>query len=219
MTRNVYLDDPRPPLAELGLWCGKRIYDDATKEWLAQSGHYLDAPPPGALLVVSLEQTVPGLFGPVPGGGLRGLSVLGRPIARNLPQDGTIAEITRFVLVPELHKTKVASLFLRCAAELWFGRADAVAMITYHDRTRHTGCIYKKAGFKKDGVTRAGTRRGTWKSRPNREQAASSEEASKRRWRLEAGTVRAGVGARVLGKLIALSEPDELPTPRARGDE
>lgn len=191
----VYLVDARPFLASHGYWVRVRIYDDATKEWLARSGHYLDAPPPGALLVISLEQTIPGLFGPVPGGGLRGLAVLGRPIARNLPQDGAVAELTRFVLVPDLpHET--ASHVLRVAVETWFGRPTAQSVITYHDRTRHTGCIYKKAGFKKDGYTRKATRRGTWNSRPGREQATSSEVPNKRRWKIDRDGVVAAIATR-----------------------
>lgn len=161
----IYSEDARQELRDLGFWCGTRRYDDATKDWIARSGHYLDAPPPGALMVVSLEPFAPGLFGPVPSGALHGLAVLGRPVARNLPQDSTWAELTRFVLARELEKMRVASLVLRVAAELWFGRPRAERLISYHDRSRHSGCIYRKAGFRKDGVTRAGTRRGTWGSR------------------------------------------------------
>lgn len=180
---SVYADDPRPFFTELGLWAGTRKYDLHAREWLAKSGHYLDAPPPGAIMTAAIERMVPGLFGPVPGGDIVGLALLGRPVARNLPQDGSVGELTRFVLDPSLPKG-TASHFLRVAFECWFQRDGAVAAITYHDRTRHTGCIYKKAGMRKDGVTRAGTRRGTWSSRPGREQAASSEEPSKRRWRI-----------------------------------
>jgi hypothetical protein len=196
-TVGIYAEDPRPWLHELGLWCGTRTYDDRTKEWLAKSGHYLDAPPPGALMCVSLESLTRGLFGPVPSGELFGLALLGRPIARNLPQDGTMAELTRFVLVKGLAE-QTASRVLRVAAELWSGRPLSQAIISYHDRSRHSGCIYKKAGFRKNGVTRAGTRRGSWSSRPGREQGASSEEPSKRRWRLDCADVRAGVALRTL---------------------
>lgn len=143
-------------------------------------------------MTVSVEPLTPGLFGPVPSGQLLGLAVLGRPIARNLPQDSTWAELTRFVLVPELPR-ETASHVLRVAAELWSVRPRSEVLISYHDRTRHSGCIYKKAGFRKDGVTRAGTRRGTWSSRAGREQATSSEAPSKRRWRLDAADVRAGI--------------------------
>lgn len=193
----VYAEDPRPWLLEHGMVVVVRTYDDAVKDWLLRrSGHYLAAPPPGALLSMSLERLVPGLFGPVPSGGeLLGLTLLGRPIARNLPQDGTWAELTRFVLAPGLPK-ETASHVLRCVAEHWFSRARTDKIISYHDRSRHSGCIYRKAGFRKDGVTRAGTRRGTWKSRPGREQAASSEVASKRRWRLDGDEVRSALWMR-----------------------
>lgn len=192
---DVYTEDARPWLRAHGLVVCTRIYDDRAKEWLARSGHYLDSPPPGALMTVSLKPLVAGLFGDVPSGELLGMGVLGRPIARNLPQDSTWAELTRFVLVKDLPR-ETASHMLRVAAELWFGRPRAAVFISYHDRTRHSGCIYKKAGFRKDGVTQAGTRRGTWASRAGREQAASSEVPSKRRWRLDAADVRAGIAAR-----------------------
>lgn len=194
-TVRLYADDPRVWLRAHELWCGTRCYDDETKQWLKKSGHYPDAPPPGALLAVSLESFVPGLFGPVPSGALFGLALLGRPIARNLPQDGSWAELTRFVLAPGLAK-ETASHVLRVAAELWSARPISEALISYHDRSRHSGCVYRKSGFRKDGVTRAGARRGTWASRPGREQGASSEVPSKRRWRLDCVDVRAGVALR-----------------------
>jgi hypothetical protein len=171
-------------LTARGLWCGLRSYDDVTKAWLGKSGHYLDKPPPGALIAVSLQPLVDGLFGPCVGPGLLGLAVLGRPVARNLPQDGTWAELTRFVLAKEL-PTHAASNMLRVVIDRWFARPTAETLISYHDRSRHSGCIYKKAGMRKDGVTRPGTRRGSWGSRPGREQGVSSEEPSKRRWRID----------------------------------
>lgn len=199
----IYSEDARLWLAARGFWVGTRSYDDATKAWLAKSGHYLDAPPPGALLVVSLESYTDGLFGRVPSGALYGLAVLGRPVARNLPQNGTWAELTRFVLERRFEKDHTASHMMRVAAELWSKRPTSEALISYHDRTRHSGCIYKKAGFRKDGVTRPGTRRGSWSSRPGREQGASSEMPSKRRWRLDAVDVRAGVALRDAATLVS----------------
>lgn len=189
MIVELYAADALVWLATHGLCARNRSYDDATKAWLAKSGHYLDAPPPGALMVVSLETLTQGLFGPVPSGHLRGLAVLGRPISRNLPQDSTWAELTRFVLAKDLPR-ETASHFLRVAVELWCGRQRSEAMISYHDRSRHSGCIYKKSGFRRNGVTRPGTRRGTWGSRPGREQGASSEAASKRRWKIDCADVR-----------------------------
>lgn len=191
MTRpaDVYAEDPRPWLAARGLWAGTRSYDDRTKEWLARSGHYLGAPPPGALLAVSVEPLVPGLFWPVPSGELLGLGLLGRPNARMLPQDATWAELTRFVLDPALPR-ETASHVIRVAVELWFARPRAATLISYHDRARHSGCIYRKAGMRKDGTTKAGAARGTWATRGGREQAISSEESSKRRWRIDAVDVR-----------------------------
>ena len=148
--------------------------------WLARSSHYINNPPPGCLFAVGAKRLVPGLFGDVGGGPLVGLCVVGRPVARQLPQDGTMGEITRFVLVPGLpHGT--ASALLRRAAEIAPTRGVRV-LIAYHDRTRHTGCIYKKAGFRRDGVV--AKRTPGWNSRPNRK-SADYEQTSKRRWRLE----------------------------------
>ncbi len=180
------MEDPRAWLASVGLWAGVHSYDDAAKQWLARSGHYLAAPPPGALLSVGVEPLVDGLFGPVPSGELVGMALLGRPNARMLPQDGEWAELTRFVLDGKL-PTGTASRVLRVAIELWFARPGAQTLISYHDRTRHSGCIYRKAGFRKDGVTRAGSRRGSWGTRSGRAQSVSSEAASKRRWRIDRG--------------------------------
>ncbi len=174
-------------LAGNGLHAGVISYDDATKKWLAESGHYLEAPPPGALLAIGVSRMVTGLFGPTPGPDRCGLALVGRPIARMLPQDGSVGELVRFVLVSGLPK-HTASHVLRVTSSVFFGRGRGAKIIRYHDRARHTGCIYKKAGWKHDrgpdgtSVTRPGTRRGTWSSRAGREQAASSEATSKRRW-------------------------------------
>ena len=55
------------------------------------------------------------------------------------------------------------------------------SLIAYHDRTKHTGCIYRKAGFRKDGVSQhVGV---GWGNRPGRVSAAL-ENTPKRRWRL-----------------------------------
>lgn len=60
-------------------------------------------------------------------------------------------------------------------------------LIAYHDRTRHTGCIYRKAGFRKDGRT-APKRDGAtgWGSRSGRnESAVAASFTPKRRWSLD----------------------------------
>lgn len=195
---DLYAEDPRTWLTQHELWAGGRKYDDEAKAFLARSGHYLDDPPPGAFMAIGVERLVPGLFGVVPSGALVGLAVLGRPIARNLDQKGAWAELTRVALVPELpHQT--ASHVLRVMAEVWFDwekRPHATTILSYHDRTRHSGCIYKKAGFRKYGTTRKDGRRGTWASRPGREQSAEAEVANKRRWRLDVDVVRKGLAIR-----------------------
>jgi GNAT superfamily N-acetyltransferase len=157
-------------------------YDARTKAWLARSGHYLDNPPPGALFVLSVQRAMQGLFGIVGDGELRGLCVIGRPIARMLPQDGSWGEIVRFVLQPGLPHG-IASALLRSAASYARSRRKPMrVLIAYHDRTRHTGCIYRKAGFRRDGVVTA--RPVGWGNRSERT-SASYDATPKRRWRLD----------------------------------
>jgi len=155
-------------------------YCNEHRRMLADS-HYLAAPPPGCLFAVAVRPEAPGLFGPVAAGPLMGVCLVGRPVARMLPQDGTVGEVVRLVLVGCPYGT--ASALLRYAADV--GRARGMdALISYHDRSRHTGCIYRKAGFRKDGVTKPPKGKG-WGSRSGRAQAASSQGTSKRRWRLD----------------------------------
>ena len=151
-------------------------YDASAKAYLARSGHYLDNPPPGALFAVGVFEDADGLFGVV-AGRMVGLCLIGRPVARMLPQDGTVGEITRMVLDAGLpHGT--ASAVLRAAVAVAEKRR-MVRLIAYHDRTRHTGCIYKKAGFHKDSVTVPSTV--GWASRA-RPKSADAGATSKRRW-------------------------------------
>lgn len=164
------------------LWIGLVSYTRELREWLdAEGKHYLQNAPPGCLYAVGVRERAEGLCGvPIGVGPLLGLCVVGRPVARALPQDGReVAEITRMVLTPGL-PYGTASEVLRVAAEI--GRARGVrSLIAYHDRTRHTGCIYKKAGFRRDGGTVAKPR--GWGSRAGR-RSAEYEAAPKRRWRL-----------------------------------
>ena len=109
---------------------------------------------------------------------LAGICLLGRPIARMLPQDGTWAEITRMYLIPGLPKG-VASDMLKFA----FNRArdrGTHTVISYHDRTRHSGCIYRKAGMRKDGIV--DTKGKGWNSRKGR---AETQRTPKRRWKID----------------------------------
>jgi hypothetical protein len=151
-------------------------YDASAKGYLARSGHYLDNPPPGALFAVGVFEDAEGLFGVV-AGRMVGLCLVGRPVGRMLPQDGTVGEVTRMVLDAGLpHGT--ASAVLRVAIAVATGR-KMVRLIAYHDRTRHTGCIYKKAGFVKDGKTVP--HKTGWANR-DRPASATAGSTSKRRW-------------------------------------
>ena len=165
------------------LWIGKITYGDPEKDWLGKSGHYLDNPPPGCLFAIGVRERAAGLFGDAGVGPLLGLCLIGRPSARKLPQDHKTGEVTRMVLVDGL-TYGTASATLRVAADV--GRARRmIALIAYHDRTRHSGCIYKKAGFKKDGLTKgSGTGKG-WGNRGKREKSAEAGATPKRRWRLD----------------------------------
>ena len=165
------------------LWIGALSYTKEVKAWLAASGHYLHNPPPGCLLAIGVREQRPDLLPEVAVacGPLLGLCLLGRPVARKLAQDGSVAEVTRFVLAPGLaHGT--ASVVLRRAAELAWPRGIE-RIIAYHDRSRHSGCIYKKAGFVKAGVVKPGTQ--SWGSRPGRSSSAiAAARTGKRRWLL-----------------------------------
>lgn len=165
----------------MSVWIGPVSYDDGAREWIDREGkHYLQNAPPGCLFAVGVRASAPGLFGePVGVGPLLGLCLVGRPVARALPQDGTWGEVTRMVLAPGL-PYGTASEVLRRAAEVAKARGIGT-LIAYHDRTRHTGCIYRKAGFRRDGGTVAKPR--GWGSRARR-RSADYEAAPKRRWRL-----------------------------------
>lgn len=187
------IEDPRAWLMDRRLWVGEVSYTDAVKKWIRVTAkHYLGKPPPGCFFAIALRPMIGGLFGDVPSDvTLFGAAVVGRPAARNLPQDGSWGELTRFALDDTQGLPKgVASRVLEVTMQHFAKRAGAKEFISYHDRSRHSGCIYKKAGMKKDGTTRKGTRRGTWKSRPGREQAAASEVENKRRWRWSVPTCR-----------------------------
>jgi hypothetical protein len=162
-----------------GLVMDPEPYSDEHKGMLCRS-HYLSLPPPGCLFAVAVRRAHPGLFGPEGCGGLLGLCVVGRPVARCLPQDGTVGEVTRLVLIGGLPYATASALLMRSAE---VARSRGVScLIAYHDRTRHTGCIYRKAGFRKDKSTRA--RSSGWGSRPGRE-SAKQNGTPKRRWRLD----------------------------------
>lgn len=156
-------------------------YTDALRSWLDAGDHYLHNAPPGALFAVVVRDLAPGLFGPTASGELRGAVVIGRPIARMLPQDGSVGEVTRMWLQPGLPKG-TASAALTFAAGVAAGRGMK-ALIAYHDRTRHTGCVYRKAGFRKNGTTDQRCP-GTWATR-TRPASADVGSTPKRRWRLD----------------------------------
>jgi len=147
---------------------------------MLRDSHYLSLPPPGCLFCLAVRPAAPGIGGPRGAGRLGGVCLVGRPVARALPQNGSVGEVTRLVLRDGLPYA-TASAVLRRAAEV--GRARGMsALISYHDRTRHTGCIYRKAGFRKDGATRPGD---DWGNRPGRRSATPEGSTPKRRWRLE----------------------------------
>jgi len=161
-------------------WCVES-YTDEFRAWLNRTDHYLANAPPGALFAVAVRRTVPDLWGqPSPEGERVGACVIGRPVARMLPQDGSVGEVVRLWLAPGM-PYGTASATLRYAA--WIAASRGMdSLISYHDRTRHTGCVYRKAGFRKDGTTSPTVGAG-WGSREGR---ASADYAAtpKRRWRL-----------------------------------
>ena len=163
---------------------GAESYDDPAKAWLATSGHYLNNPPPGCIVCVVVRALGVDMLGhPIGIGDRLGICLLGRPVARRLPQDGSWCEITRFVLAPGLPKG-TASAVLRWTFDECRRRRHIRTVIAYHDRTRHTGCIYRKAGMSKDGATSPTVQGRSWGSRPDRKSAALPP-TSKRRWRID----------------------------------
>lgn len=98
-----------------------------------------------------------------------------------------MGEVKRMVLLPGLpHGT--ASAVLRASGEA-FRASGGQVLISYHDRTRHTGCIYKKAGFKRDGVTTPPSANAKgWATRAGSATAPASQHTPKRRWRLDLAT-------------------------------
>jgi hypothetical protein len=160
-------------------------YDDDAKRWLATAGrHYLENPPAGALFAVGVRASAAGLFDTIWTGPLLGLCVVGRPIARRLPQDGTWGEIVRFALVPDLAWGTASALLERTWEIAGARRRPPMqTVIAYHDRTRHSGCIYRKAGMRKDGIANA-KGHSSWGSRGERK-SASYPSTPKRRWRID----------------------------------
>lgn len=173
--------------SSMELWIGVVPYDETAKKYLRNCDHYLQNPPPGCLIAIGVTGAIAGLFRESVSDdkGLLGLCLVGRPVARMLPQDGSVGEVTRMHLANGL-PYGTASLVLRKAAEAC-SRRGMKKLIAYHDRTRHTGCIYRKAGFKKDGVTRSisASSKG-WGSRAGRNQSAiDASFTPKRRWSID----------------------------------
>jgi len=164
------------------LWIGPQRYDAATRGWFARQDHYLANAPPGCLYAIGVTAGARALLGEYPRsvGPLLGLCIVGRPVARHLPQDGSMGEILRIWLTPGL-PYGTASRVLRRAIDEARHRGMAT-LIAYHDRSRHTGCIYKKSGFHQDGTT--DPRAGGWGSRSDRK-SGDYPAASKRRWRID----------------------------------
>lgn len=161
-----YVIDPEP-------------YGPAHKRMLASS-HYLALPPPGCLFCVGVRPAGAGLFDVEADGPLVGCCLVGRPVARMLPQDGSVGEIVRLVLADGLPYGMASRVLLRAADIARARRMES--LIAYHDRTRHTGCVYRKAGFRRDGTTQPAAGAG-WGSRAGRV-SAKQERTPKRRWRL-----------------------------------
>lgn len=154
-------------------------YNKAARTYLDRSGHYLQNAPPGCLVAVACFETGRGLFDfDIARGAIRGLLLLGRPIARAMPQDGTVAEITRLVIDDGFPKG-TASALVRSSFDYaklaGIKRVDAI-----HDRTRHTGCVYKKAGMRP--IADIPARVHGWESRDRSASAVEAGKNPKRRW-------------------------------------
>ena len=158
-------------------------YTESTRRWLDASDHYLENAVPGAFFCVVVRPERAGLFGGVPDETrLLGCCTVGRPTARWLPQDGSMGEVTRMFLVPGLAHGTASRVLWVAAVEL--RRRGGLSLIAYHDRTRHTGCIYRKAGFRRWPVNGKHTSTKGWGSRDGRV-SADLPPTNKRRWRLD----------------------------------
>lgn len=93
-----------------------------------------------------------------------------------------MGEVTRLWLDPSC-PYGTASKVLGVAADI-ARRRGMLHLISYHDRSKHSGCIYRKAGFKKWGVVRPPKGKG-WGSRDRNEATIREQASSKRRWRLD----------------------------------
>ena len=165
------------------VWVGQVRYTAPVRAWLQRTDHYIGNAPPGCLFAVGVRELMDGLAGIEIGvGPLLGLCLVSRPVARRLAQDGSVGEVTRLWLSPRCPYA-TASRVLSIAAGIARARGMS-ALISYHDRTRHSGCIYKKAGFKKWGRTKPPSGDG-WGSRQRSAETIVAQAAPKQRWRLE----------------------------------
>ncbi len=154
-------------------------YDATAKLYLDRSGHYLQNAPPGCLLAFAVRERGAGLgLVDVGDGPIRGLLLLGRPVARAMAQDGSVAEITRLVIDDGFPKGTASALVRFALASAWLAgitRVDAL-----HDRGRHSGCVYRKAGMRK--VAQIAMRTSGWESRPRSASAIEHGRSAKTRW-------------------------------------
>ena len=83
------------------VWVGQVRYTAPVRQWLQASDHYIGNAPPGCLYAVGVQESARGLCGLEVGvGPLLGLCLVSRPVARMLPQDGSMGEVTRLWLDP-----------------------------------------------------------------------------------------------------------------------
>jgi len=158
-------------------------YAKDVRGYMAQSGHYLDNPPPGAFFAVVVRRMGAGLFGAAPLEPV-GAGLFGRPVCRKLPQGGAVVENTRLVLDDGLPYGTASAVLRAGWAEA--ARRGAVTGIAKHDRTLHSGTIYRKAGMRKDG--KVSSPAGGWNSRGGRK-SGKLEPTSKQRWRIDLGAL------------------------------
>jgi len=154
-------------------------YDSAAKAYFESSDHYIGFAPPMAFYTVVVRRSIRGLWGQVPGE-LVGLAMFGRPTSPKHPQDGSWMENTRTVLNDGLPYGTASAVLRKGWREA--ARRGAIVGIAYHDRTRHSGCCYRKAGMNKSGTV-CPSRRG-WGSRPGR-RSSHQPPTPKRRWSID----------------------------------
>lgn len=107
-----------------------------------------------------------------------GVAVWSKPVARNLPQDGTWLELRRLAISPDAPRNTASRMLAIMARLLKRERPLVVVLCSYQDTEVHTGCIYKAAGWQPTHLSKDGD---VW-DKPSRGANPVQSSAAKQRW-------------------------------------